>query len=77
MSSDLIPHMASVKDIAIENSQTKTYILDFVDKKHRKNFTWEPGQFMMLSLFGVGEAALSISNIPEAVSYTHLRAHET
>jgi len=65
MSSDLIPHMARVKDIAIENSQTKTYILDFLDKKHHKNFTWEPGQFMMLSLFGVGEAALSISNIPE------------
>jgi NAD(P)H-flavin reductase len=57
--------MASVKDITSENSQTKTYILEFTEKHKHKNFTWEPGQFMMLSLFGVGEAALSISNIPE------------
>ena len=65
MSSDFIPHIASIKDIIIENSQTKTYNLEFKDKQQQKNFTWEPGQFMMLSLFGVGEAALSISNIPE------------
>lgn len=64
MQNDLKPQRAIITEITIENPNTKTYSLEFEDKQQQKKFTWEPGQFMMLSLCGIGEAALSISNIP-------------
>jgi sulfite reductase subunit B len=41
-----------------------------VDKEKQKDFTCSPGQFMMMSVFGVGEAALSICNIEEDGSFS-------
>lgn len=65
MNNDLKAQVAYVTDIAPEAPNTKTYTLGYREKKQQKGFTWEPGQFVMLSLFGIGEAAISISNIPE------------
>jgi len=63
MHNDYLPNSAIIKDIIQETHNTKTLKLEFDDKKLQKDFTWIPGQFVMLGLFGVGESAISISDI--------------
>ena len=63
MKNDYSPHSAIIKDIIVEAHDTNTYVLEFTDKKFQKDFSWRPGQFMMLSLFGIGESAISISKV--------------
>jgi len=57
------PHLAVIKKITPEAPNTNTYDLEFLDKKLQKDFSCEPGQFMMMSLLGAGESAISLSNI--------------
>jgi NAD(P)H-flavin reductase len=64
MKNDLLSHNGIIKDVFPETPTTNTYLLQFEDKQLQKKFTWTPGQFLMLSLLGIGEAALSISNTP-------------
>ncbi len=40
------------------------YQIQFVDPKERHDFTFKPGQFVMLELPGIGEAPFSISSSP-------------
>jgi sulfhydrogenase subunit gamma (sulfur reductase) len=61
---------AVVKKIIAESSNTNTYTLAFTDKEKQKNFTCAPGQFMMIGVFGIGEAALSICKIHEDGSFS-------
>ncbi|MFH1101357.1 MAG: FAD/NAD(P)-binding protein [Methanobacteriota archaeon] len=63
MMNEYFPQLAIVKEIKEETANTNTYTLEFSDKKLQKNLHCAPGQFMMLSLLGAGEAALSVSNI--------------
>ena len=50
----------------------RTYTLQFVDEQLRKLYRFAPGQFNMLYVPGVGEAAISISSDP---SYTDTLDH--
>jgi NAD(P)H-flavin reductase len=59
-----------IKKIIKETSNTNTYTLSFLDKQKQKEFTCAPGQFMMISVFGIGEAALSICKIEEDGSFS-------
>ncbi|HER45516.1 MAG TPA: hypothetical protein ENO12_01720 [Thermoplasmatales archaeon] len=70
MKNEYTAYPAIVKKIVKESSNTNTYTLAFVDKEKQKNFTAVPGQFMMIGIFGVGEAALSISKIEEDGSFS-------
>lgn len=63
MMNEYYPNPAVVRDIIEETHNTNTYTLEVSDKKLSKSFSWHPGQFMMLSLFGIGESAISISNV--------------
>lgn len=54
------PNLAVIKKIRKETHDTNTYTLEFSDKKLQKSFSPAPGQFMMLSLFGIGESAISL-----------------
>jgi sulfite reductase subunit B len=56
---------AIIKKIVKETVNTATYTLAYVDKEKQKEFTCVPGQFMMIGIIGVGEAALSISKIED------------
>lgn len=49
----------------------RTDLPDFLDLAHRSNngFRFQPGQFMMISVFGVGEAPFSISSSPSRPGY--------
>ena len=55
------PNLAVIKKVRKETHDTNTYTLEFSDKKLQKSFSPAPGQFMMLSLFGIGESAISLS----------------
>ncbi len=57
------PNVAEIKDIIQETYNTNTYILDFSEDKLRSKFSWEPGQFLMMGMLGIGESAISISNV--------------
>jgi NAD(P)H-flavin reductase len=66
------PQPAVVKDILIENSQTKTFVLAFVDKDYNRSFSYEPGQFMMVSVPNCGEAPISLASSPSRPGTIHL-----
>lgn len=60
-----VPVAARITGIGNENSNTYTIRLRIEDEAIRQAYRWAPGQFNMLSVAGVGEAAISISSDPE------------
>lgn len=56
------PHIAKVVDVKRETGDIKSFKFEFVDPAVRKNFIWKSGQFLVLSVFGVGEAAFTFAN---------------
>ena len=57
------PNLAKIKEIIEETNNTNTYILNYSEEILNKDFSWNPGQFMMIGVFGIGESAISISNV--------------
>jgi NAD(P)H-flavin reductase len=55
---------ARILEVREENFNTRTYTLQFVDEQIRKMYRFAPGQFNMLYVPGVGDAAISISSDP-------------
>lgn len=56
------PLKAVIKNIKQQTYDTTTYTLSFVDEKVQQEYTFAPGTFNMLTLFGIGEAPISISS---------------
>lgn len=50
---------AIILDIKRQTDDTKTYTLSFEDEQTQREFSSKPGQFIMVSLLGIGEAAFS------------------
>jgi len=63
MMNEYYPNLAEIREVIRETCNTNTYVLEFSDKKLRKDFSWSPGQFMMLGMLGIGESAISISSV--------------
>lgn len=59
-----VPHAATIRDIKPEISGVRTYSLEFDDEKTAARYAFQAGQFNMLYLPGIGEAAISISSAP-------------
>ncbi len=59
-----LPHPATITRVVTENSQIKTFVLRFNDLELQSAFTYRPGQFLMLSVPGQGEAPISIASSP-------------
>lgn len=57
--SEYVPVKAVVEDIVDDTSDIKTFTL-----KPEKKIEYRPGQFLEVSLFGVGEAPISITSTP-------------
>lgn len=57
-----LPFEASIKWTRKETRDTATYALRIVDREIAKAYSFQPGQFNMLSIPGIGEAAISISS---------------
>ncbi len=60
-----VPTLARIVNRQKETSNTTTFEMEIVDEALRSRFGFLPGQFNMLYVFGVGEAAISISSDPE------------
>lgn len=68
-----LPNLAIIKKIIQETHNTNTYILEFFDKQLQTSFSFTPGQFMMYSVFGAGESAISLSDINNSAITTTIR----
>jgi len=64
LKNEYIPHPAIIESIQRESFDTKTFTLAFEDKDLADSFDYKPGQFVQVSLLGVGEAPISISSSP-------------
>ena len=68
-----LPIPARILDVRVENENTRSYRVQIVDEHLRGLYRWSPGQFNMLYVPGVGEAAISISSdpaYPEVLEHT-------
>jgi NAD(P)H-flavin reductase len=61
-----LPRLAAVKGVRKEVPGVQTYELEFADPQHARQYRFRPGQFNMLYLPGIGEAAISLSSDPDA-----------
>lgn len=61
-------HATRIDAIREEAPGVRTYALAFTARGPRPPFRFAPGQFNMLSLPGIGEAAISISSDPESLA---------
>ncbi len=59
-----LPKTAVVKKVVEESPDVKTLSIAFQNQKAQEEFSFEPGQFVEVSVFGVGEAAISVSSPP-------------
>jgi sulfhydrogenase subunit gamma (sulfur reductase) len=58
------PQLARIKGVRDEADGIKSFTLEFEDEKLRESFSHRPGQFIELTVFGVGEAPFSITSSP-------------
>ncbi|MGQ9454368.1 MAG: FAD/NAD(P)-binding protein [Armatimonadota bacterium] len=58
------PQLATIEKIIDETWDTKTFRAVFDDEAYRESFTYEPGQFQIVSVFGVGEATFCLTSTP-------------
>lgn len=64
-----LPQDAVILERIQESSTIFTLRLRFMDAKAQRNFSFFPGQFNMVYLYGVGEIAISISSDPDNKDY--------
>jgi len=67
-----IPKIAIIEDIIEETPDTKTFRLVFEDKEYAKTFSFEPGQFVEVTVFGAGEAPIGFASDPMQKAYFEL-----
>jgi NAD(P)H-flavin reductase len=60
-----IPDLATISEICAESPGVATYALTITDRRVAAGYTFKPGQFNMLYVPGIGEAAISISSDAE------------
>jgi NAD(P)H-flavin reductase len=58
------PNLAVVEKVIEETWDTKTFRAVFQDEELRESFTYEPGQFQEVSVFGVGECTFCLTSSP-------------
>ena len=58
------PELATVETIIEETWDTKTFRAVFNNSELRESFTYEPGQFQEVSVFGVGESTFCLTSTP-------------
>lgn len=63
MKNEYLPKIAVIEDVVNEASDVKTFTLQLKDKTSGK-LKYNPGQFMMLSLPGYGEAPFTFASMP-------------
>lgn len=64
MNQPLLPKVCQIKTLSWENPQTFTLSLAGDPEAEAADFSFRPGQFNMLYVFGVGEVPISLSGAP-------------
>jgi len=66
-----LPHPATIAQITRETeaNDVKTFRVEFCDPSAWEQFHYRPGQFAEISVFGVGEAPISITSSPTQKGY--------
>ncbi|MBS3815231.1 MAG: FAD/NAD(P)-binding protein [Hadesarchaea archaeon] len=59
-----VPQPAEILEVFPEAPEIKTFTLRFSDNDVRRRFDYKPGQFVQLSIPGVGEAPISVTSSP-------------
>ena len=59
-----VPMVVVIDEITDETPDTKTFKLRFEDEAYAKSFSFEPGQFVEVSVFGAGEAPIGFASSP-------------
>lgn len=59
-----LPYPAVIQRVKEETSDIKTFSLAFKDKARQTTFYYRPGQFVQVSILGLGEAPISLSSAP-------------
>ena len=67
-----LPDIAVIDAMAEETGDITTFRLRFKDKKLQKEFNYRPGQFVEVSIFGVGEVPISITSTPSRSGFLEL-----
>ena len=57
-----LPHLATIKTAVQENLDTWTFELEFQEPDLRESFAFQPGQFGLISAFGLGESTLTLAS---------------
>ncbi len=63
----MMPYWAEIDEIQVEAPGVSTYWMHFVDPTLQNRYRFKAGQFNMLQIPGLGEAAISISSSPEDI----------
>ncbi len=77
MKNEYIPYPVKIEKISRETFDTKTYTVKFVDEKLRETFEYVQGQFMEVSILGIGEAPISITSSPSRKGYLEFTIRAT
>lgn len=64
-----LPHLAIIQEVISETSDTKTFKAKFEDEQFAAQFSYLPGQFQEISVFGVGEATFCLTSSPSQKDY--------
>jgi NAD(P)H-flavin reductase len=71
MENPYIPFLMTIEDVILETEdrKIKTFVLAFTNEEDRKRFTYIPGQFAEVSVFGKGEAPFGMASTPTTPEY--------
>lgn len=64
MKNEYVPYPATIEHIRQETPDAKTFSARFINSNLAELFRYRPGQFMEISILGLGEAPISIASSP-------------
>jgi sulfhydrogenase subunit gamma (sulfur reductase) len=67
-----LPDIAIIDDKEEETGDVTTFKIRFRDKNKQDNFDYKPGQFLEVSVFGIGEIPISITSTPTVRGFFEL-----
>jgi sulfhydrogenase subunit gamma (sulfur reductase) len=59
-----LPCLTKIAEVRRETADTLTFLLRFADPEIRRSFRFKPGQFVEVSVFGLGEAPIGFASGP-------------
>jgi NAD(P)H-flavin reductase len=71
------PNLARVAEVKQETADIKSFKFELLDPEVKKDFTWKSGQFLILSVFGAGEATFTFANPQTRSEYVECSIKKT